>query len=392
QRLEDLPLLSLAAIHGVCLGGGIELALACTRRIASDAEETRLGFPEVLLGILPAWGGTTRLPRLIGLREASRMILSGKRYSAREALAVGLLDEVLPAQGFKALALEYARGMVTGPFSTEARPHRIPSLLDRSPFGRRIVLGIARRNVMSRTHGHYPGPEKVLDVLGTSWKLPLPEALAMEARAAGGLIASPASKNLIHLFHLREDARKGRGISEEVLALPRYPRMNRPPDGREEGMVHRILEPYLKEARILRGEGFGKRRIEAVARGFGMESGPFDLMKSRNPPGRLSRNPPGRQSDSEIRDRLILVMVTEAASILEEGGVSRAGQIDLALIIGAGFPPFRGGLLRYVDHLGLPALVARLRDFAHRYGPRFGPAPLLLELARTGGTFYTRFP
>ncbi|MCJ7629521.1 MAG: 3-hydroxyacyl-CoA dehydrogenase family protein [Longimicrobiales bacterium] len=71
---------------------------------------------------------------------------------------------------------------------------------------------------------------------------------------------------------------------------------------------------------------------------------------------------------------------------------ARAGHIDLALIMGAGFPPFRGGLLRYTDHLGLSVLVARLRDFAHRYGARFDPPPLLLELARAGRTFYTRFP
>ncbi len=392
QALEDLPLLSLAAIHGVCLGGGVELALACTRRIASDAEETRLGFPELLLGILPAWGGTTRLPRLIGLREASKMILSGKRYSARQALAAGLLDEVLPAQGFRALALEYAHGMVTGPFGADARRPRTPSLPDRSALGRRIVLGIARRQVLARTHGHYPGPEKVLDVMRTSWDLPLSEALATEARAAGGLIASPVSKNLIHLFYLREDARKGNGIPEAVLALPRQPTMTLPPDGREEGMVHRILESYLAEARVLLKEGFGKRRIDAVARGFGMESGPFDLMKSRNPPGRRYRDPPGRQSDPEIRDRLIFAMALEATSVLEEGEVSRAGQVDLALIIGAGFPPFRGGLLRYIDHLGLPVLAARLREFAHGHGARFEPPPLLLELARSGGTFYTRFP
>ena len=387
QVLGELPFPTLAAIHGVCLGGGLEMALACTRRIASDAEETRLGFPEILLGILPAWGGTTRLPHLIGLKEASRMILSGKRYSARRALALGLVDEVLFAQNFKALTLEYAHRMVTAGSQPESRSPRTHWLLDRTVLGRRLVLAMARRKVMARTGGHYPGPERVLEVLEASRKLPLREALALEARVAGRLIASPVSKNLIHLFHLQGDARKGRGISEKTLELPRYTIKDPAPEAGEEGMVHRVFEPYLDEARVLQKEGVGAGRIDAAARAFGMERGPFDLMTGKRPPEALRQEP-----DPEIGDRLVLRMVTEASVIMEEGGVSRAGGLDLALIVAAGFPPFRGGLLRYADQLGLPELVAQIKGFARRFGPRFNPSPLLLDLAQKGESFYSRFP
>ena len=100
------------------------------------------------------------------------MILSGKRYSARRALALGLVDEVLFAQNFKALTLEYAHRMVTAESQPESRSPRTHWLLDRTVLGRRLVLAMARRKVMARTGGHYPGPERVLEVLGASRKLP----------------------------------------------------------------------------------------------------------------------------------------------------------------------------------------------------------------------------
>ncbi len=159
------------------------------------------------------------------------------------------------------------------------------------------------------------------------------------------------------------------------------------PDAGEEGIVHRVLEPYLNEARVLQEEGIGTGLIDAAARAFGMERGPFDLMT-----GKRSRKVLRRERDPEIGDRLVLRMVTEASVIMEEGGVSRAGGLDLALIVAAGFPPFRGGLLRYADQFGLPELVAQIKGFARRFGPRFSPNPLLLDLAQKGESFYSRFP
>jgi enoyl-CoA hydratase/carnithine racemase len=387
RRLEDLPVPSLAAIHGACLGGGLEMALACSRRIVSEAEETRLGFPEILLGILPAWGGTTRLPRLVGLQQAARMILSGKRYSAARALAVGLVDGILPAHDFKARALEEARRLVTqNPLPRQGR-RRIPSLMDRFPLGRRLVLRAARKRVVAQTRGHYPGPETVLDVLEASWGLPLSEALALEARAAGNLIASPVSKNLIHLFHLREDARKGKGIPQEYLSLAGSPTPGRHPETVGERVVHRILTSYMNEARALLREGAGSTRIDRVARAFGMENGPFDLIRAEK-----SHEAHGEAPDSDLSDRLVLSMVAEASALLEGGVVSRAGEIDLAVVLGAGFPPFRGGLLRHADQAGIPGLVTRSRTLAQQYGPRYAPGHLLMDLAQTGDTFYSRFP
>ena len=363
------------------------MALACSRRIVSEAEETRLGFPEILLGILPAWGGTTRLPRLVGLQQASRMILSGKRYSADRALAVGLVDGIFSAHDFKAHALEEARHLATGSPVPRTGRRRNPSMIDRFALGRRLVLNAARRKVVARTRGHYPAPEAVLDVMERSWGLPLDEALALEAHAAGQLIASPVSKNLIHLFRLREDARKGKGIPQEYLSLSPSPEPSRQPETAGEGVVHRILVSYLDEARALLREGAGRTRIDRVARAFGMAHGPFDLIRPER-----SREARGGVSDSDLSHRLIFPMVAAASALLEEGVVSRAGEIDLAVVLGAGFPPFRGGLLRHADQTGIPALVARSRELAQRLGPRYAPGSLLMDLAQTGDTFYSRFP
>src|ERR1700756_4090033 len=96
NRLADLGIPTVAAIHGASAGGGYEVALACDYRVASDHPATRIGLPETTLGLLPAWGGCTRLPRLIGAEKAAEAILKGKLYSAKEALKVGLIDEISP--------------------------------------------------------------------------------------------------------------------------------------------------------------------------------------------------------------------------------------------------------------------------------------------------------
>src|SRR6187549_2994902 len=110
NRLADLKIPTVAAIHGASAGGGYEVALACNYRVASDAPPTRIGLPETSLGLLPAWGGCTRLPRLIGAEKASEVILKGKLYSAQEALNIGLVDEIAPADHLLDRAREKLRG------------------------------------------------------------------------------------------------------------------------------------------------------------------------------------------------------------------------------------------------------------------------------------------
>jgi 3-hydroxyacyl-CoA dehydrogenase/enoyl-CoA hydratase/3-hydroxybutyryl-CoA epimerase len=626
-ELENLPLPTVAAIHGVCVGGATELALACRFRVASDSPKTKIGLPEVQLGILPAWGGTTRLPRLVGLQNALDMLLTGKTLSASRARKIGLVSEVFPAELFRAKVAEFALDTLELPKGSSRRKRPVlRRLVEDTPPGRRAVLAVAKRKVLARTGGNYPAPLRILEVLKDGLGTSLGRSLDLEARAAGELIVSPVSKNLIRVFNLREHARKrpdvapgaepilvgrigvlgagvmGGGIAQLAAYNGIHARMKdirheavasglqharglfdaavekrrlrareaeqrmelisggieyhgfanvdlvieavvermdvkravlreveghvRPGcilatntsslsvDGMAEGLerperlcgmhffnpvhrmplvevvrgartddeailtvhalalrlgkvpvivkdgpgfvVNRVLGPYLNEAAWLLQAGASVAEVDRVARDFGMPMGPLRLIDEvgidiavhagrslheafgeRLAPApifaalahteRLGRKNgrgfyvyrdddggdgggDGEVDDSvyaelglgvptdgsgpghrEIRSRLMLAMVNEAARTLGDRIVPRAGDVDLAMIMGTGFPPFRGGPLRFADSLQLRTVLERVEALQARHGVRFEPAPLLEELARQNRTFHDAF-
>jgi len=623
MQIEKLPIPTVAAIHGVCLGGGTELALACRFRLLSDSEHTEVGLPEVQLGILPAWGGTTRLPRLVGLRAALDMLLTGDRISASKARRIGIGSEAIPTPLFREKVAAFARAAP----DLEAGASRktrglIDRLLEDSAPGRRVILRTARRRVMDRTGGHYPAPLAILDLLRKRLGSSVERGMRAEARAAGGLMVTSVSKNLIHVFRSRERARKDTGLTagteprpvrslgvvgagimgggiaqlaayhdlparmkdvrdesvtrglrharelfekavsrkkllraeadrkmalisggleyhgfqgvdvaveavvermdvkravlgelEEVVSeecvlatntsslsvdamaeglerperfagmhffnpVHRMPlveivrgertgdeaiatlhalsvKLGKVPVVCRDGpgfLVNRILGPYLNEAGWLLAEGIRIEEVDAAALAFGMPMGPLrlidevgvdiathaghslheafgerlalpptlvslaasDRLGRKNglglyrydegteagvdesvyeelglpTPSRGKRDTDGIQ---EIWARLVLVMVNEAARVLEDRIVSRAGVVDLAMIMGTGFPPFRGGLLRFADTLHPRQVLSRLEALFTQHGPRFEPAPIVRELARTDQGFYEAF-
>lgn len=622
NRLAALPIPTVAAVHGTCLGGGLELALACDHRVASDGPETRLEFPEVMLGLLPAWGGTTRLPRLVGLQSSLDMLLTGKRTYPRKAKKIGLVDEVLPADIFREQVAELARAVVArGEERGEGRVARLVRAAERSWPGRKAILTVARRKVIESTGGHYPAPLRILQILDDHLAGSVEESLAAEARAAAELIVSPVCKNLLHVHYMREDARKGSGVTDpdvrprpvsdlgvvgagvmgggiahlaarkgvrvymkdirheavtsglqharsefdrsvrrgrmsrreaaqhmelvsggldyhgvgpadlvveavverlgvkrqvlgeterhvsdrcvlatntsslsvdamaEVLARPdrfcgmhffnpveRMPlvevvrgsstseqtvatvygfalALGKVPVVVEDGpgfLVNRILGPYLNEAGFLLGEGASVEQIDGVAKEFGMPMGPLRLIDEvgidvsrhagaslheelgdRLKPSpalvalgntdRLGRKgglgfyryekgrekeiddsiyevlgsvlaPTRELEESEIRRRLLMPMINEAARLLDEGIVRSAADVDLGMIMGTGFPPFRGGLLRFADTLRPRSLAEDARELQAANGERLAPAPLLIALAEDDRTFYEAFP
>jgi 3-hydroxyacyl-CoA dehydrogenase/enoyl-CoA hydratase/3-hydroxybutyryl-CoA epimerase len=616
---------TVAAVHGACVGGGLELALACDHRLLSDADDTTLQFPEVMLGLLPAWGGTTRFPRLVGLRAALDMLLTGKRANASKARSMGVADEVCPADIFdervEAFARDVAAREADGAPEEQGLLKRLARAAERSWPGRKAILAAARRKVMDNTGGHYPAPLRILRILEDHLADDVDESLAAEARAAAELIVSPVCKNLVHVYYLREAARKGTGVADpDVEAAPvaelsvlgagvmgggiahlaakndvrvymkdiRHDavtnglqharstfdkavkrgrmcereaarhmelvsggleyhglgpadlvveaiveRMDvkrqvlreaephvRPAcvlatntsslsvDGMAEALerperfcgmhffnpvdrmplvevvrgsatsdatvatvysfalalgkvpvvvrdgpgflVNRVLGLYLNEAGFLLGDGAGVERIDRVAVDFGMPMGPLRLIDEigidiarhageslhealgeRLVPSpalvalgntdRLGRKggsgfygyekgkekgvdesiyqvlgsvvPPLREVDEqEIRNRLVVPMINEAARILDEGVARSAADVDLAMIMGTGFPPFRGGLLRFADSLHPRALLETARALVQQHGDRFVPAPLLVSLADRDRTFYDAYP
>ena len=199
QRIAKLPIPSVAAIHGVCLGGGCELALACDWRVASNSSATKIGLPEVMLGILPAWGGSTRLPRMIGLPAALGAILTGKQYAARPAQKIGLIDEVDYPEGLPAAAeRRIARGK---------RPAFKTFWSNKSPLAR-VVAASARKKTLAKTRGNYPAPLKAIDVALNGLSVSTEASFTNERRAFLELIQTEASQNLIRVFLLQERAKK----------------------------------------------------------------------------------------------------------------------------------------------------------------------------------------
>ena len=622
EQLAHLPYPTVAAIDGACLGGGTELALACDYRLMSDSRKAQIGLPEVRLGIFPAWGGCTRLPKIVGLAAALDLILTGKTLDARRARKIGLVDEAVPATIFEDWTRRFAREKLgSGKPPSKRGPKEFSArALEATPFGRRLIFGKARDGVMKQTGGHYPAPLEALEVVEEGWGKPVAVGLASEARHIGLIFGGDVQRNLLGIFFLTEEVKKETGVDDpavrprevtrvgvlgagvmgggigqlaadkglparmkdidpkalahgyaaaaavwrEALKKRRItPReMERKMDllsgsldyggfarcevtieavvekltvkravlqewekvvppaaifasntstlpiteiavgavepGRVVGMhffnpvhrmplvevirgertsdetvatifalaktlgktpvvvkdapgflVNRILAPYLSEAVRLVAEGCRIEDVDGVMTRFGMPVGPLALLDDvgldvaskaaevlhaafpeRMPTGgedalvaagRLgrkngkgfyayegsSRGRPAPEAYAALRtaprdrsplpgevieSRLVLPMINEAAFCLEDGIVKEEAKLDLAMIFGTGFPPFRGGLLRYADALGIDRVFTRLDDLSERLGPRFAPAELLRQLANARRRFYDDYP
>ena len=623
-KLANLPFPTVAAIEGACLGGGCETVLAMDWRLASDSKKTQIGLPEIKLGILPAWGGTTRLPRVVGLTAALDVILAGKVVDSKRAKGMGLVDELVPAPILLDVAKRFARGKLGTRKRSNAAPDGGPlravpakgmeKLLE--GVGKSVVFSKARSSVLRETHGNYPAPLEALAAVEKGFGKPLKEALELEVEAAGKLVGSPEMKSLVSLFFRMEEVKKETGVAagisprpvkrvgvlgagamgggiaqlsadkgwpvrmkdirHEALALGyaqaakiwqekvKKRRMTKvefagkmsllggglgwegfdlcdvtieavleklavkqavlkeweavaAPEAifasntstlpiteiakaaarpeRVVGMhffnpvhkmplvevifgertapevtatifelakkmgktpvvvkdapgflVNRILAPYLGEGVRLLLEGVSMEAIDKGMRKFGMPVGPIELLDdvgidvaakgaetlSAAWPERMPIDPafgklvtatrlgrktkkgfyryendkrvgpdpqayadlgvaaPGSVSitPEALEARLIYPMVNEAAHCLADGIVPSPAKLDLAMIFGIGFPPFRGGLCAHADARGLAAVVDALSRLASEKGPRFKPAPLLADLAKQGQTFF----
>jgi 3-hydroxyacyl-CoA dehydrogenase/enoyl-CoA hydratase/3-hydroxybutyryl-CoA epimerase len=598
----------VAVINGVCLGGGLEIALACDWRVASTDKSTKLGLPETQLGILPAWGGSVRLPKLIGLPAALGLILTGKQLVAAQALKLGVVDDVTHPE----YLLDAARKLLA---QGKRRRTKAPGWTSRAPLIS-FVAAKARRDVMSKTRGHYPAPLKAIEVCAAAVGEPLEYGLNAERAAFLELVRTPQCRNLMNVFFLQERAKKlavpdvtplpvrraavigagtmGAGIAQWVSARGLPVRMKDvSPEALARGMnaiqnvyadavkrkvftlaeatagldrvtpvhvdipmrdidlvieaalekldvkqdvfrrlesqvgpstvlatntsaisidtianalqrperlvglhffnpvhrmqlvevvrgprtspaalatavqfaksigklpviakdspgflVNRILLPYMVEAVWLFTEGCPAAEIDRLMLDFGMPMGPLRLcdevgldvaqhvakdLERRLPQGvpindtlekmvangwlgkksgrgfynheakggRSVPNPdvgflqtgkPRSQDAATRLDRMVLIMVNEAARVLAEEVVSSPEDVDFGMIMGTGWAPFRGGPLRYADARGVPEIVQRLDALGRDVAPHFTPAGYLRDLAETGRGFYSPRP
>lgn len=225
ERLQRLRVPTVCAIHGACLGGGLEIALGCSGRVASTHEKTALGLPEVQLGILPGMGGTQRLPHLVGLTAALDLLLTGRKLDARRSLKIGLVDEIVPesilmqvAVG-RALQLAEKKGKkedVWGTIRDLLDPEELREMaLTENPLGRKVVFDQARKKLLEKSHGNYPAPEKILDVVRRGLERGIKAGLEAEAEAFGQLVMSEQSKALRHIYFSQQSLKKEASVRVE---------------------------------------------------------------------------------------------------------------------------------------------------------------------------------
>ena len=221
SRLERLTVPTLAAVDGMCLGGGTELILACAYRIASDDPATRLGLPEVKLGILPGFGGSVRLPSLVGIQSALDLILTGRVITPERAKRIGLIDRVVPKTRFDAEVSAFLKQILAAKVQRRVRRKSLQKrLLEDTGPGRSLLFSLARRKVESQTKGWYPAPLRVLRLIEATHGVQIERALAMEAEALAELAVTRESRSLIRVFLLQQAARRKLGDEEMAAARP----------------------------------------------------------------------------------------------------------------------------------------------------------------------------
>lgn len=239
DRLDAFPKPVVAAIHGACLGGGLEWALACDYRVASDSPKTTLGLPEVQLGLIPGAGGTQRLPALIGVQAALDLILTGKNVKPAKAKKLGLVDEVVPAPILRDIAVRRARELAEGTLKVERpRGQGLKAVaqqgkkglgglllglankemwaevaLEDNPVGRKVLFDQARKQLRKKTRGKYPAPEKALEAIRIGVESGRAAGLEAEARFFGELVMTDVSKRLVEIFFATTALKKENGTA-----------------------------------------------------------------------------------------------------------------------------------------------------------------------------------
>jgi 3-hydroxyacyl-CoA dehydrogenase/enoyl-CoA hydratase/3-hydroxybutyryl-CoA epimerase len=312
RRLETLRAPVVVAIHGACLGGGLEAALASAYRIVTDHPKSVLALPEVQLGIIPGAGGTQRLPRLVGLRAALDMILTGRNVRSKKALQMGLVDEMVHPAILRDVALDRARQLADGTIPRrQRRASRSAAsvVLESNPLGRALVFRQARAGALAKTHGNYPAPLAAIDAVKAGFDLGSDRGYAEESRLFGDMAMTDVSRQLVFLFFATSALKKDPGTPVPIAPRP------------------------VRKLGIL-GAGFMGSGIAAVA----AMQGTVVRLKDADP----ARVAKGLKAVSDVlRERLTKKQVThrqfEDQMVLVGGTTDYSGFSDVDLVIEAVF-------------------------------------------------------
>jgi 3-hydroxyacyl-CoA dehydrogenase / enoyl-CoA hydratase / 3-hydroxybutyryl-CoA epimerase len=213
EKFSTSSVPTVAAIHGVCLGGGLEMSLAMHARVCSNHKSTKLALPEVQLGVIPGGGGTQRLPRLVGITNALDIILTGKKINAKKALKIGLVHDAVPETLLLEKALELClkgvKPLLSGSASSQPMNQEITKfVLEQNPIGRTLIEKKSIEQIEKNTKGKYPAPIKALEAVLKGFSAPIHAGLALEARLFGECVVSSESRSLVHVFEIMTAAKK----------------------------------------------------------------------------------------------------------------------------------------------------------------------------------------
>jgi 3-hydroxyacyl-CoA dehydrogenase/enoyl-CoA hydratase/3-hydroxybutyryl-CoA epimerase len=356
RRIERCGKPIAAAINGVALGGGYELCLCCHHRVLVDDEKALVGLVEVSIGLLPAGGGTQRLPRLIGVAPALALMLQARRLRPAEALACGAVDRVVPRDQL----LSAARGWVLA--NPQVRqPWDVPGF--RAAGAAEFGWARARAEVLERTHGRYPAPLACFDAVRDGIDRPIEEGLRIESGYSATLLPGAVARNLMRS-----------GFVNRHLA-------RRFADG-SGAYVQRLRRACEQEVAALLADGVSAQRIEQAAHSADWTAMPWPATKA--PHAEHARQP----ELEPLAQRLLYAVALEGVRCFEDGTVDSPAEADVGSLAGIGYPRWTGGVLSYAETVGLARFVAEAERLARAHGERFAPSPRLRERARSGRMFY----
>lgn len=217
QRLSRFPFVTVAAIDGLCVGGGAELTVWCDRRILANDAKTQYGFPEVKLGLFPGWGGTARTPRIVGLANAVEMISSGESIDGAAALAMGLADDLVPPERMLDAALRMVRAeQASQQYRQDRQRWSRPIDISETELG--FLGATASAYIQQHTSGHYPAPTAALEVMLGGAGLDVDAAGQLEAEGMAQLFGTPVNRSLLNIFFLSDRNKKDTGVERADVA------------------------------------------------------------------------------------------------------------------------------------------------------------------------------
>lgn len=284
-RVEHFAKPFVIAIHGACMGGGTELALACHYRIVSDHPSTRIALPEVRLGLLPGMGGTQRLPALIGIQKSLSYMLTGRNMYPLQAKKCGLADEVVHPHALETAGIRAVEKLLDGSFVRKDPRSISEKLLESTAAGRALLFSKARKRILAETHGNYPAPSKIIESVEFRYKEGPVKGMDNESRLFGELAVTPESRALVELFFSMTRAKKNplekRVRPVETVAVVGAGLMG---SGIAEITARQGLRVWLKdqsEELALKGKADIERTLDALIRKHALKQVDKDLLLSR---------------------------------------------------------------------------------------------------------------